>query len=67
MKKASILTGILCAAVISLAAGIPANAEEKGGQGARKVAPASIAFVPPVAGFIMAAEVVKDLIKGDRK
>ena len=41
-----------------------ANAEEKG---TRKVAPASIAFVPPVAGFIMAAEVVKDLIKGDKK
>lgn len=32
-----------------------------------KIPPASIAFVPPVAGFIMAAEVVKDLIKGDRK
>ena len=28
-----------------------------------KIAPASISFVPPVAGIIMAAEVVKDLIK----
>ena len=44
-----------------------AKAEDKGEKGARKIAPASIAFVPPVAGFIMAAEVVKDLIKGDKK
>ena len=44
-----------------------AKAEEKDEKGARKIAPASIAFVPPVAGFIMAAEVVKDLIKGDKK
>ncbi len=35
--------------------------------GSRKAVPASIAFVPPVAGFIMAAEVVKDLIKGEEK
>ena len=41
----------------------PQNAEKSG----NKIAPASIAFVPPVVGFIMAAEVVKDLIKGDNK
>lgn len=41
----------------------PQNAEKSG----NKIAPASIAFVPPVAGFIMAAEVIKDLIKGDNK
>ncbi|MBQ6728430.1 MAG: tRNA threonylcarbamoyladenosine dehydratase [Clostridia bacterium] len=29
--------------------------------------PASISFVPPVAGLIMAAEVVKDLIQGENK
>ena len=34
---------------------------------ARRDIPASISFVPPVAGFIMAAEVVKDLIKGESK
>ena len=34
---------------------------------ARRDIPASISFVPPVVGFIMAAEVVKDLIKGDNK
>lgn len=41
----------------------PQNAEKSG----NKIAPASIAFVPSVAGLIMAAEVVKDLIKGDNK
>lgn len=45
----------------------PQAAANADGKGARKIAPASIAFVPPVAGFIMAAEVVKDLIKGDKK
>lgn len=30
--------------------------------GKRKIPPASISFVPPVAGFILAGEVVKDLI-----
>jgi tRNA A37 threonylcarbamoyladenosine dehydratase len=35
--------------------------EEKGGNG--KPIPASISFVPPVAGLIMAGEVIKDLIK----
>ena len=35
--------------------------------GARKIAPASVSFVPPVVGFIMAGEVVKDIIKGDKK
>lgn len=41
----------------------PQNVEKSG----NKIAPASIAFVPSVAGLIMAAEVVKDLIKGDNK
>ena len=36
------------------------NSEEKG----RKVAPASIAFVPSVAGLIIASEVVKDIANG---
>lgn len=31
----------------------------------KKHVPASISFVPPVAGFIMAYEVVKDLVFGD--
>ena len=35
--------------------------------GARKIPPASIAFVPPVVGVIMAAEAVKDIIKGCKK
>lgn len=35
--------------------------------GTRRSVPASIAFVPPVAGLIMAAEVVKDLIKGEKE
>ena len=43
------------------------GADGGGETGTRKVPPASIAFVPPVVGFIMAAEVVKDLIKGDNK
>ena len=38
---------------------------ENAGEGNGRT-PASISFVPPVAGLIMAAEVVKDLIKGDR-
>ena len=42
-------------------------AGEQGEKSARKIAPASISFVPPVVGFIMAAEVVKDLINGDNK
>lgn len=42
-------------------------AENSTENAARKVPPASIAFVPPIVGFIMAAEVVKDLIKGDNK
>ena len=36
-------------------------------EGGNARTPASISFVPPVVGFIMAAEVVKDLIKGDNK
>lgn len=41
----------------------PQNAEKNG----RKVAPASIAFVPPVAGIIMAAEAIKDIITGEKR
>ncbi len=45
----------------------PQNADSKAEKSARKVAPASISFVPPVAGLLMAAEVVKDLIKGENR
>ena len=37
------------------------NAETKGSCG--RISPASCSFVPPVAGFILAGEVIKDLIK----
>lgn len=37
------------------------NAETKGNTG--RTSPASCSFVPPVAGFILAGEVIKDLIK----
>ncbi len=37
------------------------GAEQKGTAG--RVSPASCSFVPPVAGFILAGEVIKDLIK----
>ena len=37
------------------------NAEQKGTVG--RISPASCSFVPPVAGFILAGEVIKDLIK----
>ena len=30
--------------------------------GRRKAVPGSVSFVPPVAGFILASEVIKDLI-----
>jgi len=36
------------------------NAEQKGASG--RISPASCSFVPPVAGFILAGEVIKDLI-----
>lgn len=42
----------------------PAGGEEPGPRSGRRSVPASISFVPPVAGFIIAAEVVKDLIGG---
>lgn len=38
------------------------TSEIKDGKG-RKSVPMSIAFVPPVAGFIMAGEIIKDIIK----
>lgn len=37
------------------------------GVGAKKIAPASVAFVPSVAGLIIAAEVVRDLVEGAGK
>ena len=37
------------------------NSEQKGNTG--RISPASCSFVPPVAGFILAGEVIKDLIK----
>jgi tRNA A37 threonylcarbamoyladenosine dehydratase len=37
---------------------------EEGAGAGRRCVPASISFVPPVAGFIIASEVVKDLIGG---
>ena len=37
------------------------------GGGAKKIAPASVAFVPSVAGLIIAAEVVRDLVEGAGK
>ena len=37
------------------------NAEQKGKTG--RISPASCSFVPPVAGFILAGEVIKDIIK----
>ena len=40
------------------------KAEEDGG---RRSVPGSVSFVPPVAGLIMAGEVIKDLIGGSRK
>nr|MBO4517281.1 tRNA threonylcarbamoyladenosine dehydratase [Clostridia bacterium] len=36
-------------------------------EGGNARTPASISFVPPVAGLLMAAEVIKDLIKGELK
>ena len=39
------------------------GAEQKGTAG--RISPASCSFVPPVAGFILAGEVVKDLVKCD--
>lgn len=41
---------------------IPISAEEA--ENARKVVPASTAFVPPVVGFILAGEVIKELAAG---
>ena len=43
---------------------LKANAGDKDGD-RRKAVPGSISFVPPVAGFIIAGEVVRDLIKND--
>lgn len=42
------------------------EAEETGGIGRAKAVPGSIAFVPPVAGLMIAAEVVKDLLKEEK-
>ena len=47
---------------------VPADAPDAAGDTAhvsiRRSTPASIAFVPPVAGFILAGEAIKDLIAG---
>lgn len=45
----------------------PLAATSGDGQGARKIPPASISFVPPIAGLLMAAEAIKDLIQGENK
>lgn len=42
-------------------AAVPEAAKEGGGQ--RRAVPGSVAFVPSVAGLIMAGEVIKDLVK----
>lgn len=44
-----------------------AEIKENGDKSMRRSVPSSIAFVPPIAGLIMAAEVIKDLIKGAEK
>ena len=40
----------------------PLQPESAPENGARRAVPGSVSFVPPVAGFVLAAEVVKDLI-----
>ena len=40
----------------------PLQPEQSEPQGNRRAVPGSVSFVPPVAGFVLAAEVVKDLI-----
>ena len=42
---------------------VPLKQQSKDAQSGQRPLPASIAFVPPVAGLILAGEVVKDLIK----
>lgn len=39
------------------------NGEQKNGTGGKKSVPGSVSFVPPVAGFIMAGEAIKDLCR----
>ena len=41
---------------------VPSETEE--GQTSRRSVPGSVAFVPSVAGLIIAGEVIKDLIRG---
>ena len=42
---------------------IPLEENEENGGTARRAVPGSTSFVPPVAGLIIAGEVIKDLIK----
>ena len=44
---------------------LPENSETKGTTG--RTSPASCSFVPPVAGLILASEVIKDIIKSDKE
>lgn len=44
-----------------------AEAAEESEHVGRRAVPGSVAFVPPVAGFIMAGEVIKDLIKREKR
>ena len=44
---------------------LPAG-NEQDSQTPRKPTPASISFVPSVSGLIIASEVIKDLIKGEK-
>lgn len=41
----------------------PQKTQQNGECSGRKIPPASISFVPPVAGFIAAGEVIKDILK----
>ncbi len=41
----------------------PAESDETG---SKRQVPGSVSFVPPVAGLIMAGEIIKDIVKGDR-
>lgn len=45
---------------------IPLEENEENGGTARRAVPGSTSFVPPVAGLIIAGEVIKDLIKNEK-
>lgn len=42
---------------------IPPQAQEKGEDEGKRLPPGSISFVPPVAGLLIAGEVVRDLLE----